>query len=70
WVEGRELAKQERWQIGWAKPKLGKLESPMAQPGVEKDNGEEAEQRDDENGDENGDENDNAMRSNGGSEEE
>ncbi|KIK77756.1 hypothetical protein PAXRUDRAFT_17286 [Paxillus rubicundulus Ve08.2h10] len=34
--------------------------------GVEKDSGEEAEQRDDENGDEN----DDGMRSNGGSEEE
>ncbi|KIK95102.1 hypothetical protein PAXRUDRAFT_780006, partial [Paxillus rubicundulus Ve08.2h10] len=60
------LAKQERQWIGWAKPKLGKLESPTAQPGVEKDNGKEAEQRDDENDDEN----DDAMRSDGGSEEE
>ncbi|KIK81618.1 hypothetical protein PAXRUDRAFT_155683, partial [Paxillus rubicundulus Ve08.2h10] len=61
-----ELAKQERQQIGWAKPKLGKLESPMAQPGVKKDNGEEAEQGDDKNGDEN----DYGMRSDGGSEDE
>ncbi|KIK93316.1 hypothetical protein PAXRUDRAFT_12733 [Paxillus rubicundulus Ve08.2h10] len=32
WEEERNLAKQDKWQIAWAKPKLGKLEAPAPKP--------------------------------------
>ncbi|KAN0086056.1 hypothetical protein V8E55_007190 [Tylopilus felleus] len=35
WKEENELAKQEERRIGWAKPKLGKLEPAAPKPGAE-----------------------------------
>lgn len=35
WKEENELAKQEERWIGWAKPKLGKLEPAAPKPGAE-----------------------------------
>ncbi|KIK84334.1 hypothetical protein PAXRUDRAFT_152910, partial [Paxillus rubicundulus Ve08.2h10] len=32
WEDERALAKHEKWQVGWEKPKLGKLESPAPKP--------------------------------------
>ena len=29
WIEEREQAKQESWQVQWRKPMMGKLERPL-----------------------------------------
>ncbi|KIK77966.1 hypothetical protein PAXRUDRAFT_165270, partial [Paxillus rubicundulus Ve08.2h10] len=55
WEVERDLAKQEKRQVGWAKPKLGKLEASVPKPVV--DNGAAgngAEEGDDGNDDGNG----------------
>ncbi|KIK82076.1 hypothetical protein PAXRUDRAFT_154599, partial [Paxillus rubicundulus Ve08.2h10] len=39
WEVENDLAKQEKRRIGWAKPKLGKLEAPAPKPVVESGDG-------------------------------
>ncbi|KIJ64738.1 hypothetical protein HYDPIDRAFT_111330 [Hydnomerulius pinastri MD-312] len=52
WTEECAQAKDEGRRPGWARPKLGKLESPIPKPVVDSPEGEEAGRNGDENEDE------------------
>lgn len=32
WMEEKKQAKQEKWQVEWKKPTMGKLERPLSKP--------------------------------------
>ncbi|KAF9225995.1 hypothetical protein BS17DRAFT_699870 [Gyrodon lividus] len=54
WEVERNLAKQERRRIGWAKPKLGKLEAPAPRLVVKSGDGDGEDKEDDGNSESDG----------------